>query len=147
MGGFLVRLQRALPDIKPVGLDLSMRALTYARDKSSVPVVAGSVNDPPFRDRVFIGIAAADVMYHCWADPGSMACEAFRCLEERGIFVVNVPAYNWLRGPHDERVYTQRRYTRSGLTNVLREAGFSIVYSTYLERAFVSSDGTLAQGF
>lgn len=49
-GGFLVRLQHALPDIQPIGADLSVRVLTYARDKSSVSVVASSVNDLPFRD-------------------------------------------------------------------------------------------------
>lgn len=60
-----------------------------------------------------------------------MAGEAFRCLKEGGVFVVSVPAYNWLRGPHDESVYTARRYTRPSLIKVLREAGFYVVYSTY----------------
>jgi SAM-dependent methyltransferase len=130
-GGLLALLRPAFPGSQVVGLDLYREGLVCARTKSGCPVIAGSVNQLPFRDGAFMGIVSADVMYHRWAYPARMAGEALRCLKGGGIFVVQVPAFDWLRGPHDERVYTERRYTRASLTKVLREAGFHIAYCTY----------------
>lgn len=130
-GGLLASLRSAFPGMQVVGLDLYRDGLVCTRTKSGSPVIVGSVNELPFRDNTFTGIVSADVMYHRWAYPTRMACEALRCLKEGGIFVVQVPAFDWLRGPHDERVYTERRYTRSSLIRILRETGFQVSYCTY----------------
>jgi SAM-dependent methyltransferase len=130
-GGFLAFLRPAVPGLQVFGLDVYRDGLVSARTKSGARVVVGSVNELPFREDTFSGIVSADVMYHRWAYPAVMAREALRCLKEDGIFVVQVPAFDWLRGAHDERVHTGRRYTRSRLTEVLREAGFHVAYCTY----------------
>lgn len=130
-GGLLTVLRTESPAMQVVGLDLYRDGLICTRTKSGSPVIVGSVNDLPFRNETFTGIISADVMYHRWASPVRMATEAFRCLKRSGIFVVQVPAFEWLRGPHDERVYTERRYTRSTLIKVLHETGFHIAYCTY----------------
>ena len=52
-------------------------------------------------------------------------------LNQGGSLLISVPAYNFLWSDHDEVCQHFRRYNRSTLLRLCREAGFSIRYSTY----------------
>jgi SAM-dependent methyltransferase len=84
----------------------------------------------PFAQDRFDLIAAFDVLEHI-DDDG----EALRALHNRltphGLLVLTVPAFGWLWSRHDEFSHHKRRYTRAGLTALLTERGFAIVYSSY----------------
>jgi hypothetical protein len=45
--------------------------------------------------------------------------------------VLRLPAYNWLRGQHDVAVRVRHRYTKQGIAERLRLAGFGVEYLSY----------------
>ena len=45
--------------------------------------------------------------------------------------LLRLPAYDWLRGKHDERVYTNHRYTRGRVRSLLQGGGFRIEHLSY----------------
>jgi hypothetical protein len=52
-------------------------------------------------------------------------------LKPGGRLLVQVPAFDWLRGEHDAAVWTKRRYRRSEITKLLTGAGFATRRSGY----------------
>ena len=130
-GGLMKSIGSAFPKLSIVGVDIEARAAARAREKSGAFVAVGSVNNLPFADHAFLAMTSSDILYHKAVDPAAAAREAFRCLKPGGIFVVTVPAYEWLASAHDERVHGARRYSRRSLLPVLSGAGLDVVYSTY----------------
>jgi SAM-dependent methyltransferase len=130
-GGMLKILHDTRPSAEAIGIDASPYATKAAAKKSGAVTLVGSVNALPFDEDVFSAIISSDVLYHQWADPELAAKDAFRCITPGGIFVVHVPAYNWMRSYHDDAVYTARRFTRRRLCKILEDAGFMIEYSSY----------------
>jgi SAM-dependent methyltransferase len=130
-GGLMARLLAAAPPRPVVGLDFEPRACAYARGKTGAAVVAGSVDALPFGDGVFAAAFSVDVLCHRGVDEGRALAELRRVLRPGGILVLNLPAYEWMKSAHDERVHTARRYTRGGLARRLREAGFEGIDARY----------------
>ena len=64
----------------------------------------------------------------CCAMTGSMSSAALaqfhRVLCDRGILILNLPAYDWLMSAHDRAVANIRRYTRRRVVRLLEGAGF-----------------------
>ncbi len=54
-----------------------------------------------------------------------------RVLKPGGILIIKVPAFNWLRGKHDDIVQTKRRYNKQELQNKLINAEFKIMKISY----------------
>lgn len=115
-----------------IGLDYSPLALSFTRSRVPVPLVRGSIASLPFPDNTFTAVVSLDVVSHAAAGPpeGSLA-ELARAIRPGGHLIVNLPAYAWLRSPHDEQVQTGYRFTRSELTRLLRGAGLELVRCTY----------------
>ena len=130
-GGFLRRAERSFPELSLVGLDAWGPACALTRARTGRPVVRGLADRMPLADAAVDAILSADVICHRSVEPGVAAREAWRCLRPGGIFIVHVPAYEWMRSYHDERVETATRFTRGSLSKLLREAGFAVPYSTY----------------
>jgi SAM-dependent methyltransferase len=130
-GGLLARLSRVLPDRDAIGLDADPFACERARAKSGRPVCTGSVNALPFADGVFGAIISADVLCHDGVDEGAALAQFHRVLGERGVLILNLPAYSWLMSAHDKAVANVRRYTRRRLVRLLEGAGFRVLLATY----------------
>ena len=130
-GGFLSRLVQSSCAGAAIGIDLSAEAIVIARKKSRVPVSVGCVGQLPFADGSFSAIVSMDTICHRFVDPETAVRETNRCLAVGGVFVIHVPAYEWLRSYHDDKVYSDRRYTRAGLRQLLSRAGFRVTYCTY----------------
>lgn len=126
-GGLLARLRRAAPGRALLGLEGFEPAASRARAKAGVPVVVGSVDALPFPDASFEAIVSADVLCHRSVDPARALREARRCLAPGGLLVLNLPAFRWLASYHDRQVHSARRFDRSQVRALLREAGFSDV--------------------
>jgi SAM-dependent methyltransferase len=130
-GGFLRRAVRTFPGLALVGLDAWGPACALTRARTGRPVVRGLADRVPLADAAVDAILSADVICHRSVDPRMAAGEAWRCLRPGGIFIVHVPAYDWMHSYHDVRVETAKRFTRSSLGKLLGEAGFTVSYTTY----------------
>src|SRR3954453_18368112 len=130
-GGLLARLSRVLPDRDAIGLDADRFACGRAAAKSGRPVCAGSVNALPFADGAFGAIVSADVLCHEGVDEGAALSQFHRVLCERGVLILNLPAYSWLMSGHDKAVANIRRYNRRRLVRLLESAGFRVLLPPY----------------
>jgi ubiquinone/menaquinone biosynthesis C-methylase UbiE len=129
-GGLIRALQGVGAPWTIKGLDYSPVACSYARQRTSVPVEEGSIEAIPFGEEQFDAVLTADVI--CQIDDASVALAEFRrVLKSGGILAINVAAYNWMRSYHDELMDTRHRFRRSELVNLLRQAGFDIMLSSY----------------
>lgn len=126
-GGFLARLRAARPDLQLFGLDYAPRAAARAARKSGAAVAAGSVNALPFRDAAFDAAVSLDVLSHAAVEETTALAELRRVLRPFGLLVLNLPAHEWLRSAHDQRVHTARRYGRREIARKLTRAGFTEV--------------------
>ena len=129
-GGLLAKLAAADTSMV-IGLDADETACLRARTKSMRPVCRASVNALPFRDAAFSAIFSADVLCHRDVDEVQALRQFRRCLMPGGILIMNLPAYRWMLSRHDAAVYNVRRYTCRSAAQLLRDAGFRVLYASY----------------
>lgn len=128
-GGTLNRLRR-YPCA--VGFDYSATALKFCRRRGLVNVRQGSIGDIPFPDNQLDLAISLDVMCDAGTPPENIILgELFRVLKPGGRLYLNLPAYKWLRGEHDIAAGVVRRYTATGLSTLLHNAGFTIQRMSY----------------
>jgi SAM-dependent methyltransferase len=123
-GGTTVQLRRFG---EVVGVDLAWEALEPARGRGLNRLARGSVEQLPFRDGAFDAATSFEVVYHLGVANDALALkEIRRVLKPGGLFLLRVPAHDWLRGEHDRLVHTRHRYSRQEVATKLTDAGFSI---------------------
>jgi ubiquinone/menaquinone biosynthesis C-methylase UbiE len=130
-GGLLRRLAEEQPTLEYVGLEYDPTAAEIAREKSGVQVRVGSVNAMPFPDEDFQAVVSADVLCHESVDEDAALAELHRCLAGGGSLLLNLPAYEWMKSSHDERVHTARRYTKMRARRAIERAGFRTAAAGY----------------
>jgi SAM-dependent methyltransferase len=130
-GGLLARVSRTCFGGAAIGLDADRLACVRAAAKCGRPVCAGSVNALPFADGAFGAILSADVLCHRGVDERAALAQFHRCLAERGVLILNLPAYGWLMSGHDAAVANIRRYTRRQMEGLLEAAGFRVLFASY----------------
>lgn len=114
------------------GLDYSTVALAFCRRRQLNRLCQGTVRALPFGDGRFDLVTSFDVLYHraVGGYPDALA-EFNRVLKPGGRLFLRLPAYNWLRGHHDQVIHTERRFTAGELRAALRQAGFLPEKLTY----------------
>ncbi len=125
-----------LGDRRPVGFDFSPEALRFCRDRGLTRICQASIAAMPFAERRFDLALSADVL--CCVDDADEAAgiaEVFRALRPGGLFMIHLPALQWLFSHHDMAVHTRRRYTLSALRRKLQAAGFEILRDGYRNTA------------
>ena len=130
-GGMMDLLQTSFPKLNIVGIDNSLIALQLSKKRQIKNIKCASVNYLPFRDESFDIIISLDVLYIRGVDDKKACSEFFRVLRKGGTLIVNLPAFEFLRGQHDEAVYTAKRYTKRNLCRLLVESGFAVNWITY----------------
>jgi ubiquinone/menaquinone biosynthesis C-methylase UbiE len=131
-GGMLQRIREKFPRAQLTGLDYGARALelTAQRDLGA-ELVQGSTDDLPFADSSFDVVLSLDVIVLHGVDPTRAARELHRVLRPGGQLIINVAAFDFLRGSHDAATNMARRYTRPTLQQLLTSAGFAIRTMSY----------------
>ena len=86
--------------------------------------------DLPFGHKLFDCIIMLDVLEHIEADALSVKT-VYERLKSGGVFILTVPAFNFLWSFHDIIAQHKRRYTQKGLCEVLKKNGFDVNFSTY----------------
>jgi SAM-dependent methyltransferase len=92
----------------------------------------GRIESTPFRDGLFDAVTSVDVIYHNEvADEAAALKEMHRVLKANGHIIVQVPAFECLRGGHDEAVETRKRYTTGEVESLLARCGFQTIRIRY----------------
>jgi SAM-dependent methyltransferase len=113
-----------------VGVEISTEGIRLAR-KRGIVLVRGSVSALPFADSSFDAVISIDVLCHTGVQEIQAVEEAARVLRPGGIFLAQVPAFEFLKGRHDAAVWTKRRYRKEEVTRLLSSAGLTIRRSSY----------------
>lgn len=114
------------------GVDFHPQALTFCRKRNASRLARASVLDLPFAPASFDLVASFDVLYERGVSSELTALREFaRVLTDTGRILLRLPAYDWLRGEHDRRVHTSRRYTKGSILSLLEESGFIVEHLSY----------------
>ena len=115
-----------------VGVDLSDDALGFCRARGLRDLVRGDVNALPFASESFETVISSSVLYHQWVtDVAAALRDLRRVLKPGGRLVLNLPAYTFLRSPHDDAVLTARRFRKTEVRRLLEGCGFRVERITY----------------
>jgi len=147
MGFYLAVISELYPNCRLYGVDRAPRALGYARAHlpPRATVVRGDVERLPFADRAFDRVIMSEVLEHLHDDRQGLA-EARRVLKPGGVLAITVPSacYPYWYDPINRLAEDllgrpirrgpfagiwanhQRLYTRQGLVDLVREAGFRV---------------------
>lgn len=106
-------------------------ARAWARRKTSVPVLEGHLpGGLPFSPASYDLVCLFDVLEHVREDTASLR-NIRRLLKQGGRVLLTVPAHPWLWSVHDEMMHHVRRYSRAGLRQAVRQAGYRIQRMSY----------------
>lgn len=128
--GFLAKKLSIFGQVQAV--DISQVAADLAK-KRGVKVKIASVTKLPYKSNSFDLVVSIDVLYHKRVDDVPKALlEFYRVLKPQGVLILKNPAYNWLRGSHDNQVHTKNRFTVKETRKLLEKANFKNIKLTYV---------------
>ncbi|HNB36696.1 MAG TPA: class I SAM-dependent methyltransferase [Anaerolineales bacterium] len=114
------------------GVDLYKEAVSLSRKRHASNLARASILHLPLAPASFDLVTSFDVLYERGvADELQALREFFRVLVPGGHVLIRLPAYDWLRGRHDERVHTRRRFTKKLLGSLLEQSGFRVEHLSY----------------
>lgn len=123
-------LSQAPDSFHAFGLDFSDHAVNFCAERNLKDIVQADAQNLPFSDSEFNAVVTLDTLEHVPNDAQAIS-EICRVLRPGGVAIINVPAYKWLWGPHDVALMHFRRYTQVQLVQLLQNAGFKILKSSY----------------
>lgn len=131
-GGMLARVRARFPQASLTALDFVSRALELTAERNiGAKLVQASADRLPLKAAEFDVVLSLDVLVSRDLDDRDAMREMHRVLRPGGQLVVNVAAFDFLRGTHDTATRMARRYTRPRLRQLLRSAGFHIENLSY----------------
>lgn len=115
------------------GIDYSPDAVHYAQNGRGLKnIQLGDLNNYPFENDTYDVILCLDVLYHSAIQNDVALVEKFyHTLKDDGILIINNPAFEYLKRPHDTVVHTKKRYRKKAFTNDLKKMAFSILTESY----------------
>lgn len=111
--------------------EMNEQVRKHSEGRNIAVVAYGKLPDEiPFAERRFDLITMFDVLEHIEDDRAALAAVANR-LPQGGVLLLTVPAFPWLFSGHDKLHHHFRRYSRTGLQEKIKAAGFEIEYLNY----------------
>lgn len=126
-GGFSEKISHLY---SPICLDTSELAIDYCRKRGLQHTYKSTVEEFDFEQYPIKAAIMLDVIEHIEND-SEIVKQVYEKLPNGAWFITTVPAYQSLWSRHDEIHQHYRRYNRFDFNNMLRKAGFNIVYSSY----------------
>ena len=131
-GGMLSSIQAKYPEADLSGVYLSQHALDITQRRGvKAKLTCANASSLPFGDAQFDVLLSLDVLTHKGFDDRAAAAEMKRVLRPGGTAVLNLAAFDFLRGSHDIAVDVDRRYTRERLRELIKAVGLKILYMSY----------------
>lgn len=127
--GGLLRALRS--EASCVGLDVAQDALINGRTAGTEALIRACAELLPMSDNVFDVVISVDVLCHETCDAAGALREIYRTLKPCGTLLLHLPAYEWLKGPHDRAGRNRKRYNAGEVRSLLTAAGFSVHKLTY----------------
>lgn len=112
------------------GLDFSVNALNFCKERGEQNLTLGSIDKVPFPDNYFDVVLALDVLEHI-KDDNEAILEVKRVLKKDGLAIFFVPANMFLWGITDELSNHFRRYTAPELNKKIIKTGMTIIRKSY----------------
>lgn len=133
-GGFMRRMQERCRPRELTGVDFSQEALKFCAERGLGETECCSIESLPFPDAAFDLVVSFNVICHYGvSDDAQTVGELARVLVPGGWLLLNLPAFDILRGSHDAAVGGVRRYRAPGTREMLERAGLDPVYLTYYD--------------
>ena len=131
-GGMLAHVRASFPEAALTGMDFSERALELTAQRGlGAELVQGSTDQLPFGDEQFDVVLSLDVIVLHGIDDRKAVEEMHRVLRSGGQLIMNVAAFDFLRGSHDAATNMARRYTRPRFAHLMAKAGFRVEQMSY----------------
>jgi SAM-dependent methyltransferase len=132
-GGFLRYLRDRGYD-NSIGLDIEDLAVEASRNQG-FEIIQGSISDPATLQQAGKAdvIVSMDVICSL-ADEGERVIflqEATKLLNDHGLLLIQTPAFSCLSGIHDRAVGVKRRYSKSAMRQLLKQAGIENYHLRY----------------
>jgi len=114
------------------GVDYSVTALRYCRQRNCRRVLAADIANLPYADNSFDLITVLGVLYQrSIIDDVKALKELYRVCNPGGLLVSDESAFPILANKHNERVNGAHRYVQSEMRLKLTAAGFRVVKISY----------------
>lgn len=114
------------------GVDVHPLALKFCHQRGISRIARASILDLPFASAEFNLVTCFDVLYEKAVASDLAALREFlRVLVPNGRVLLRLPAYDWLRGRHDEIVHTKKRYTAKEVERLLVQSGFIVEHISF----------------
>lgn len=123
--------------------EIHKNGLVYAKQYGLEKLYQFDLRSPPFREH-FDVVALFDVLEHIEDDEVAVR-KIHAMLRPGGRIILTVPAHRWLWSQIDRLANHYRRYNATGLSSLLRSAGFEVAESRYFFTALVPA--LLARSF
>jgi len=137
-GGTLAAVRRGFPQAELTGFDYSEHAVKIAEERNTgARLLQATANELPFPDASFDFVLSLDVWSAAGVDDALAAHETHRVLKPGGKILLNLAAFEFLRGAHDYATNVTKRYTRRQVRGLLEGAGFQIERLTYWNAALL----------
>jgi len=120
---------------KAEGVDVSSEAIAFCKERGLSDVHLGQAERLPFADSSFDLVTALDVVEHLDDDVAGLR-EMRRVLRPGGRALLFVPAFMFLWGVQDDISNHRRRYTLSGLQEMVQQSGLVVERASYANITF-----------
>jgi SAM-dependent methyltransferase len=119
-------IQRDFPGARLSGFDVSPVAVGHTRTRGFGNAIEANVHLIPCTDLSHDAVVSLDLLYHEGVDQEQAMREFWRVLVPGGRLIMNLPAFECLRGQHDVAVKNARRYSPRQVRELHQRHGFTV---------------------
>jgi SAM-dependent methyltransferase len=130
-GGCYRAIQGRFPRVSYVGVDVEPKALAYSRQRGLWRLLQASVNHVPLCRESADVIICLDVLCETSVCPKAVLQQCYEILRPQGVLILNLPAFESLRGQHDSAVGIRKRFRSGEARSLLEQSGFHLLSMTY----------------